>query len=166
MLGVDGPPERQHGEQRNEAEQRARQVIDAIRQVVLDPDADDVPVFFHSFGLYRKSTRKQSDCEWKFLLSITLYQPGQGWVKSKPNQLQIAVFPDPTLWGASFLEYVFQLELGSGDIVLGDYLRGNKNFPVGELGFVTPKIFAHTQSGLVANPERLLDRPCRKFRRQ
>ena len=45
--GVDGAPERQHGEQRDETEQRSRQVIDAIRQVVLNPDADDVPVFFH-----------------------------------------------------------------------------------------------------------------------
>jgi len=27
-------------------EQRPRQVIDAIRQIVSNPDADDVPVFF------------------------------------------------------------------------------------------------------------------------
>ncbi len=48
---VNGAPERQHGEKRDEAEQRPRQVIDAIRQVVLNPDADDVPVFFHSFAI-------------------------------------------------------------------------------------------------------------------
>ena len=46
--GVNRAPERQHGKQRDETEQRPRQVIDAIRQVVLNPDADDVPVFFHS----------------------------------------------------------------------------------------------------------------------
>jgi ABC-type antimicrobial peptide transport system ATPase subunit len=34
----------------DEIEQRSRQVIEAIRQVVLNPDADDVPVFFHSLA--------------------------------------------------------------------------------------------------------------------
>ena len=47
LLLINGEPERQHGEQRNEAEQRARQIIDAIRQVALDADADDVPILFH-----------------------------------------------------------------------------------------------------------------------
>jgi hypothetical protein len=47
---TDRAPERQHGKQRDEAEQRPRQVIDAIRQVVLNPDADDVPVFSHFFA--------------------------------------------------------------------------------------------------------------------
>jgi hypothetical protein len=35
-------------QKRDEAEQGPRQVIDAVCQVVLNPDADDVPVFFHS----------------------------------------------------------------------------------------------------------------------
>jgi len=63
---VNRAPKRQHGEQRNETEQRPRQVIDAIRQVVLDPDADDVPVFFHAFALRRQSIRVPTICEWKF----------------------------------------------------------------------------------------------------
>ena len=45
---VNRAPEREHGEERDETEQRPRQVIEAIRQVVLDPDADDVQIFFHS----------------------------------------------------------------------------------------------------------------------
>jgi len=64
LLGIDGAPERQHGEQRDEAEQRARQVIDAVRQVVLDPDADDMPVFFHSL---RGRARNPVYCNRRFL---------------------------------------------------------------------------------------------------
>jgi hypothetical protein len=32
---------------RDEAEPRPRQIIEAVGQVVLDADPDDVPVFFH-----------------------------------------------------------------------------------------------------------------------
>ena len=35
-------------EQRHEAEQRPRQEIEPVRQVVLDADAENVPVFFHA----------------------------------------------------------------------------------------------------------------------
>lgn len=55
LRAADFPPERDHGEQRDEAEQRPRQVIEAIRQVVLDPDADDVQVFFHSRGKFNRA---------------------------------------------------------------------------------------------------------------
>src|SRR5208282_3230148 len=57
----------------------------------------------------------------------------------------------------SFHKYVFQLDLESGDVVPGDCVRGNKNFPGGQLRFVAAKIFTHAQGGLVANPEWLLD---------
>ena len=52
---VDRAPERQHGEQRDETEQRSRQIIEAIRQVALNPDADDVPVFFQRANFSRLS---------------------------------------------------------------------------------------------------------------
>ena len=48
MVLVNGPPQREHGEERNEAEQGPRQIIEAIRQVALQPDADDMEVFFHA----------------------------------------------------------------------------------------------------------------------
>jgi hypothetical protein len=60
----DGAPERDHGEQRDEAEQRSRQVIEAIRQVALDPDADDVQVFFHP---REESSGWRAKGEWKFI---------------------------------------------------------------------------------------------------
>jgi hypothetical protein len=45
---VNGLPQRQHGEERDETEQRAREVIEAIRQIALQPDVDDVEIFFHA----------------------------------------------------------------------------------------------------------------------
>ena len=65
--GVNRAPERQHGKQRDEAEQRPRQVIDAIRQVVLNPDADDVPVFFHPFTDAWKFSRAKWNCDSIFI---------------------------------------------------------------------------------------------------
>ena len=51
VAAVNRPPQRQHGEQRDEAEQRPRQIIEAVLQVVLKTDADDVQVFFHRDGI-------------------------------------------------------------------------------------------------------------------
>ena len=67
LRAADLPPEREHGEQRDEAEQRPRQVIDAIGQVVLQPDADDVQVFFHSRG---KFNRAKPNCESKCKVNL------------------------------------------------------------------------------------------------
>ncbi len=48
VVRVNRPPERHHREERDEAEQRPREVIEPIREVVLQADVDDVPVFFHA----------------------------------------------------------------------------------------------------------------------
>ena len=45
VAGVNGAPERQEGERQDKAQQRARQVINAIRQVIPNPDTGDVVVF-------------------------------------------------------------------------------------------------------------------------
>src|ERR1039458_4977392 len=45
---VNGLPQRQHGEERDETEQRAREIVEAIRQIALQPDVDDVEIFFHA----------------------------------------------------------------------------------------------------------------------
>jgi hypothetical protein len=37
---------RTHGKKRDEAGQHPRQIIEAVGQVVLQPDADDVQIFF------------------------------------------------------------------------------------------------------------------------
>ena len=42
-----GAPEHQHRRERDQPEQRPRQEIQAVGQVVLNPDVDDVPVFLH-----------------------------------------------------------------------------------------------------------------------
>jgi hypothetical protein len=48
LICVNGAPERNHGEEWNETEKRARQIIDAILQIILQADVDDVKIFFHS----------------------------------------------------------------------------------------------------------------------
>ena len=44
---VDGAPQREHGEERDETEQRPGQVVEPVGQVVLQPNVDDVQVFSH-----------------------------------------------------------------------------------------------------------------------
>jgi hypothetical protein len=43
-------PQREHGQQRDEAEQRPRELSHAVLHAVLQPDADDVEIFFHPLG--------------------------------------------------------------------------------------------------------------------
>ena len=64
MTRVNCAPARQHGEQRDEAEPRPRQAVNAIRQAVLNPDADDVPVFFILNAV--EFNPADENGEWKF----------------------------------------------------------------------------------------------------
>ena len=48
MIGaINGAPKREHGEKGNKTEQGPRQVIEAVGQVALEANADDMPIFFH-----------------------------------------------------------------------------------------------------------------------
>ena len=47
FAGINRPPQRQHREQGNEAEQGTREVIEAILQVVLQAHEHDVKILFH-----------------------------------------------------------------------------------------------------------------------
>ncbi len=44
---VNGPPNVKHGHERDQPKERPHQEIEAIRQVVLNPDINDMKVLFH-----------------------------------------------------------------------------------------------------------------------
>jgi hypothetical protein len=48
LARVNGVPEGKHREQRDETEHGPRQIIEAVGQIILNPDVDDVPIFFHA----------------------------------------------------------------------------------------------------------------------
>ena len=65
----DRPPEKQHGDQRDEAEQGARQKIEPVGQVVLNPDVDDVPVFVHARIIFATLAAGGIACKKGFLFA-------------------------------------------------------------------------------------------------
>ena len=47
--GKDGAPDVNDGDERDEAEEGSSEEIEAVREVVLDADVEDVPVLFHDW---------------------------------------------------------------------------------------------------------------------
>jgi hypothetical protein len=50
FAGIDGTPDVKHGDEGNEAEHRPGQKIKPVGQIILNADADDVPIFSHEPG--------------------------------------------------------------------------------------------------------------------
>jgi hypothetical protein len=73
FAGINRPPQVEHGEQRNEPEERPRQEIEPVRQIVLNADREDVAVLFHRAPLPEKIRSRGAGLAEK-LLRIILFR--------------------------------------------------------------------------------------------